>query len=201
VIILHLIVVSVTCGPWLLRRGRNKPTRSDAFGELFKALASVYESASAMKPEWHARWRERDGDSVPSKYDFGNALAVSAARDMRYAIVLLQRNRWKSVVQPLFAEYDREAWSNFVSVSANISVTLLTIGEEYIDLLFEDERDWIESAVEQFDEASRYRTMSARAEMPMERLIAEATYLPVYIAIQLSDRLLDRLRFEAGKLN
>lgn len=200
-LILHLIIVAVLPGAALLRRGRNKPTRHDAFSDLFGALAALYESAARMKPEWQENWRHRDTAMLPQKYGFGNVLAESAARDMRYAIFLLQRYRWKSVVQPLFDEYDEDAWENLVAVASSMSMTLIAIGEDHIDLLYDDERDWIQNAIEQFDDAMRYRTISARTETPMSRVIAEGTYLPVYIAIQLSDRLIERLRYEAGKIS
>lgn len=195
---LHLMAIALASATLLLRRSRRGPTREDVFIELFRTLALLYESASRMKPDWHAAWLKRDAMALPPKYEIGSVLVASAARDMRHATILLQRNRWKSVVEPLFAEYDFDAWDAFTSVSSMIASTLLDIGDRHADLLLNDERDWIQSAVEQFDEAVRLRRMSVSSGAPSTRVVAEGAYLPVYVAIQLSDRLIDRLRFEAG---
>lgn len=202
VLIFHLLVISLMTRPALFRRSRKPaPTRDDAFAELFQALAGLYASAARMKPEWIERWDCHYTDELPPKYHFGNDQAAMAARDMRYAIMLLQRHRWKSVVQPLFAEYDERAWQAFVTTSAHMSQVLIQIIDSYSYLLMEDEQDWISSAIEQFDEANRLRLKSSQSDIPAHRLIAEGTYLPVYIGIQLSDRLIERLRFEAGELD
>lgn len=199
-IILHVFAMALLPhGVFLLRRSRRRPTRRDAFAELFDALGSLYECASRLKPEWEDAWHNRHATTLPPKYAVDNDLAVSAARDMRHAIFLLQRHRWKSVVQPLFDHYDIDAWNAFVESSSCIPMQLVSIGDDYIDLLYEDERDWIVNAVEQFDDAIRHRAAAIRTDTPMHRVVAEGTYLPVHIAIQLSDRLIERLRYEEGK--
>ena len=76
---------------------------------------------------------------------------------------------------------------------------LLAIADRHLGLLREDEVDWINTAVEQFDEATRRRRRSAGIDTPRSQQIAEGAYQPIYIAIQLSDRLIERLRFEASQ--
>lgn len=200
-LILHLIHLYVMSNVGFLRRGRNKPSRSDAFEALFGTLGALYEGASNMKSEWRDVWIARKRERLPAKYDFGNELCLTASYDMRYATFLLQRYRWKSLVRPLFAEHDPQAWANFQNIASTMSTSLLIVGDEYIEQFFEDERDWIQSAIEQFDDARRTLTNGARNGASPARQIAEGTYLPLYIAIQLSDRFIERLRFEAGKVD
>jgi hypothetical protein len=186
--------------PLLFRRRRIRATREDAFADVFGTLAALYESAAGMKPEWQENWRTRRELRLPPKYEFGNSLATEGAQDMRFATHLLQRYRWKSVVMPLFDTFDSDAWQRFCDTASSISMTLVYLADTHVDLLFDDERDWIMSAVEQFDDATRRRARADGSATPLSRVIAEGTYLPVYIGIQLSDRLLERMRYEAGKL-
>jgi hypothetical protein len=65
--------------------------------------------------------------------------------------------------------------------------------------LREDEQDWIAGAVEQFDDATRRRKLAAADGTTRHRAVAEGTYLPVHIAIQLSERLIERLRADAAE--
>lgn len=193
-------------GTWLLsssillfRRDRNRPLRSDAYKDLFAALATLYEAAARLRPEWRDHWRDRRNGELPPKYEFGDEVAIDAAHDVRFATLLLQRYRWKSVVQPLFEEIDDPAWARFSATASEVSPTLLAVSDLHTERLREDEIDWINTAVEQFDEASRRRRMSANNDTPRSQQIAEGAYQPIYIAIQLSDRLIDRLRFEASQ--
>jgi hypothetical protein len=183
--------------PLLLRRGRRKPTRDDAFQELFALNARVYEAAARLKPHWHAEWSERTADDLPPKYAIEDPIAVAAARDMRYATALLQRNRWRSKVQPLFDTVDTAAWSAFQGIAANQSIALLDIADERIDLLLEDERDWIVATIEQLDAATLARRDAERTNAALSTFVAESVYQAIYIAIQLSDRLIDRRRQES----
>ena len=96
------LLVSTTL---LFRRGK-KPTRADAFQDVFDVLANVYAQAAALKDDWQADWPRRAERPLPPKYAFGNASAEAAAADMRFGTALGQRNRWKSVVEPLFADLE-----------------------------------------------------------------------------------------------
>jgi hypothetical protein len=186
--------------PVFFRRDRNRirAGREDAYRDLFATLALLYEAAARLRPEWRDRWRDRRDGELPPKYVFGNEIARDAAWDVRFATTLLQRYRWKSVVQPLFDEIDEPAWSRFTSAASEVSPALLAIADRYADVLRDDEIDWINVAVEQFDEATRRRRLSASNDIPRSRKIAEGAYQPIYIAIQISERLIERLRFEAS---
>jgi len=182
--------------PHLFRRGQQKAHRDDAFLELFELLARVYEQAGRLKPDWIRMWNERTQSELPPKYSFGDRIAVNAAHDMRFATALLHRHRWKSRVQPLMDRYDVASWSAFQGGSAHISVALLDVIQSRSDLLAGDERDWLENAIEQFDDATRRRRAAERAGEPASKLVAEGTYQVLYIAIQLSERLIERRHFE-----
>ena len=176
---------------------KDKPTRDDAFQELFDLLARLYEQGARLKPHWVAEWNSRGQNELPPKYAFGDRIAADAAHDMRFATALLQQNRWRSKVRPLFETYDVAAWSAFQGGAANMSVALLDIADTRAELLLADERDWIESAIEQYDDASRRRRESERTGTPQATLVAEGSYQALYIAILLSDRLIERRRYEA----
>ena len=181
------------------RRDRSGLTREAAYRDLFAALTTLFEAAAQLRPDWRDRWLDRREHELPPKYDFGDQIAEDAAYDLRYATSLLQRYRWKSVVQPLFAVIDDPAWSRFSATASEVSPVLLAIADRHQGLLREDEVDWINTAVEQFDEATRRRRRSAGPDTPRSQQIAEGAYQPIYIAIQLSDRLIERLRFEASQ--
>lgn len=183
----------------LFRRDRNRQLRAGAYQDLFAALANLYAAAALLRPEWSDLWRDRRGHALPPKYAFGDEMAANAAQDMRFATGLLQRYRWKSVVQPLFDDIDDPSWSRFSAAASQVSATLLAIADEHVERLREDELDWINTAVEQFDEATRRRRRTAAGEQPRSQSIAESAYQPIYTAIQLSDRLIERLRFEASQ--
>lgn len=199
IIIAHVTVVALAHSLNLFRRKRSSITREDAFRDVFDALGTLYESASQMKPEWSTEWGQRRQDSLPQKYDIGNGLAIDSAQDMRFAIRLLQRYRWKSVVSPLFEVVDDAAWSTFQNVAATISYTLASLSETHIERFYQDEQDWLVGAIEQFDEAKRHQSKSERDNLPVSQRVAEGVYEPVYAAIHLSDRLLERMRQEAAE--
>jgi hypothetical protein len=196
-LIVHLLAVLLLSTPALFRRTKQKITREDAFRDLFVVLQSLFEHAAHMKPRWQQEWQERDADGLPDKYCFGNALATDAAIDMRFASRLLHRNRWKSVVEPLFDEVDERAWNAFQDTADRLALALLNVSDSHIDRLLGDERDWVDAAVEQFDDATRRRRQSKQTDSPMSLQVAEGVYLPVYVAIQLADRLIERMRYEA----
>lgn len=181
------------------RRRQPSVTREDAFRDLFQQVAGLYEGAARMKPEWYATWRERRSDSLPEKYDIGSDLVVEGAQDMRFAIRLLQQNRWRSVVSPVFAVVDEAAWSAFQEVASRTSSALLALSEAHGDRLYQDEQDWVNAAIEQMDEATRLRRRNERDDIEMSQRVAEGVYQPVYAAIHLSDRLLERMRQEAAQ--
>jgi hypothetical protein len=183
--------------PALFRRNKNKLTRDDAFRDLFAIVQALFERASHMKPGWHAEWQERDASDLPAKYVLGSATAIEAAVDLRYATRLLHRNRWKSVVEPLFDEVNEQAWAAFQETADRLSYALVDASDAHFDRLLGDERDWITAAVEQFDDATRRRRQSKETNSNVSMQVAEGVYLPLYIAIQLSDRLIERLRYEA----
>ena len=192
-------VLLVSSSSLFFRRDRTRPARADAYRDLFATLATLYEAAARLRPDWRDRWRDRRDHELPPKYEFGDEIARDAAYDVRYASSLLQRYRWKSVVQPLFDEIDDPAWSRFAATASEVSPALLAIADRNSGLLREDEVDWINTAVEQFDEASRRRRRASASDTPRAQQIAEGTYQPTYIAIQLSERLIERLRFEASQ--
>lgn len=196
IVVLHTVLISIAGAATLFRRRQPSITREDAFRELFAVLAALYEGASRMKPEWNAQWQARRSEVLPEKYQIGSDLASDAAQDMRFAIRLLQRNRWKSVVSPLFDEIDENAWSEFRDVAANISYALASLSETHMERLYQDEQDWIVGAIEQFDDANRQRARRVD-DRPAHQSVAEGVYQPIYAAIHLSDRLLERMRYEA----
>jgi len=198
-LVLSISLVAASTLPGFFRRDRDriKTGRTDAYRDLFATLAMLYEAAARLRPDWRDRWRERRDGPIPPKYEFGNEIAADAAYDVRYATALLQRYRWKSVVQPLFDEIDEPSWSRFASAASEVSPALLALADQHESFLRDDELDWINVAVEQFDEATRRRRRSTTSGDPRARQIAEGAYQPIYIAIQLSERLIERLRFEA----
>jgi hypothetical protein len=195
-----LVGLLVATQPRLLfRRGGSKPTRDTAFQDLFDALDTLYESAAQLKPEWQTQWSDRTGSQLPPKYEFGNPTATTAAHAMRFATALLQRHRWRSQVQPLFESYDESAWARVQRAAGDLGHVLAATAENHADRLTAEERDWIEAAIEQFDEATRRRRLAARDNSPAHQRVAEGTYQALYLAVQLSDRLIERLRFEASQ--
>jgi hypothetical protein len=183
----------------LFRRGSGKPTRDDAFQDLFEALDTLYQSAAQLKPDWRTQWSNRSAGQLPPKYDFGNPTATAAAQAMRFATALLQRHRWRSQVQPLFESYDESAWARVQRAASDLAPVLAATAENHVDRLTGEERDWIEAAIEQLDEATRRRRLAERDNSPAHQRVAEGTYQALYLAIQLSDRLIERLRFEASQ--
>lgn len=196
-IALRLVAFAFPQSTFFFRRDRNRPTRADTYRDLFSALEALYEAAARLRPEWRDLWRDRRMQRLPPKYEAGDEMTINAAHDMRYATWLLQRYRWKSVVKPLFEDIDEPAWSRFAATASDISPALLAISDAHLERLREDEIDWINTAVEQFDEATRRRRRLTDTDASRSQQVAEGVYQPIYIAIHLSDRLIERLRYEA----
>jgi hypothetical protein len=196
-VLARAIPVLMMTTPALFRRNRQRTSRDDAFRDLFTLIQALFERASHLKPAWHAEWQERDDSELPEKYSFGSVTATEAAVDLRYATRLLHRNRWKSVVQPLFDEVNEQAWIAFQETADRLSYALVDASDTHYDRLLGDERDWITAAVEQFDDATRRRRQNQQSNVSLATQVAEGVYLPLYIAIQLSDRLIERMRYEA----
>lgn len=175
------------------RRSKPRITRDDAFAELFSVLASVYEAAAAMKADWRSDWDTRTDEDLPIRYSFGNPVATEGGTSTRFAVRLLQRNRWKSRVDPIFAEYDSATFQRFESVASAVSGQLIDVSERHRNLLLEDELDWLTAAVEQFDDATRQRRKRAALGSASPQDVAAAIYQPIYVAIQLAERLAERL--------
>ncbi len=185
--------VALMIPSFAFRRSKPKPSHDDAFAELFDALASIYDAAAEMKPEWRADWEVRTEGALPIRYGFGNPVAADGGYDTRFAVRLLQRNRWKSLVEPLFGEEDVERLAGFSAVAGSASRRLAEIADDHASRLRDDEIDWINAAIEQLDEATRQRrkVVALGAVTPAD--VAAAVYQPVYIAVQLADRLAERL--------
>lgn len=189
---LGILAASLMPG-FVFRRSRSKPSHDDAFVDLFGALASVFAAAADMKPEWRRAWEERDSEPLPVRFGFGSAVAADGGHDLRFAVRLLQRNRWKSRIDPLFTDSDVALLADFEAAVGAISGRLLALADAHSDQLRDDEVDWINAAVEQFDEATRQRRKAVALNQLTPSDIAAAVYQPVYIAIQLGDRLAERL--------
>lgn len=187
----------VTVQPGLFRRGRNRPTRSAAFDDVFDAVATIFEAAARVKPEWGQAWQGRRSDPLPPRYAPVEGRARDAAHELRFARALLQRNRWRSIVEPMFTAADEDAWLGFAQSVAPMATNLLAIRDVHASRLRDDEVDWIDDAIEQFSDAWRQVLRADASGAPIERRIAEGMYLHLYLALQLGDRFLDRVCMEA----
>jgi hypothetical protein len=196
---LRLAALAIPQSASFFRRDRQRPTRADAYRDLFSALEVLFETAARLRPEWRELWRDRRTQPLPPKYESVDEMTTNAAHDLRYATWLLQRYRWKSVVKPLFEDIDEPAWSRFAATASDISPSLLALSDTHLERLREEEIDWINTTVEQFDEATRRRRRLTDTDAPRSQQVAEGVYQPIYIAIQLSDRLIERLRYEAAQ--
>lgn len=190
-------------GTSTLLRFWKKPSRDEryeAYTELFATLASLYQLAAGLKQEWIQQWEYRREVELPPKYrpeNFEHPGGRNAAYDLKFATKLLQQNRWKSKVQPLFETVDKSAWIQLRNALHEISPTLLGIKDVYVEYLGPAEIEWINNAVEQFDQVRHDLRISERDEAPSSRVVADTTYGTVYTAMQLSDRLVEHLRQEA----
>lgn len=195
-----MAVLWVATQPGLFGRRRRKdarPIRDEAFDDLFRALNDFYAVVAALRPEWQRAWEQREQMELPKSLSFGPDWVSAAGRDMRFALALLHRYRWKSRVSPLFADYDERSWIQLRAASTSLSPQLLALADQHRDALYLDEIDWINAAAAEMDEVSRRRRKSEHDEMVIHQLIAETSYAATMAAINLSERLLARLRHEA----
>lgn len=183
--------------PSLFRRKRDKPTRETAFAEIFDLSAHIFAAAGDVRPEWADRWQTRmDVAPIPLQ-ELLSGRASSAVSDLRFARTLLQRNRWKSMVEPMFAESDEPQWTTFARAVAPTGERLLILREEHGSRLREDERDWLDASVEQFGDAWSHVVRAEQIGVPLPQRIAEGIYLHVYHGVQLSERFIERARQDA----
>ena len=194
------VILQLAAPAFLFWKRSNVDERREAvFNQLYDVLAAVYESAAYLKPEWAERWDQRRQAELPPKFSQETVLperTIDAVRELRYARSLLQRHRWRSVKQPLFAEIDPVAWAALQRRLQMVSVELLQVEEENTESLRQDESDWIARAVEGFDNARAYLRTAERSQEPLDRQVANSAYVAIHLAIQLSERLIERQRFE-----
>lgn len=191
--------------PALLRFFRSEPedeNRQEAFSTIFEITSIALQTAAELKPEWTQQWHERTERDLPPKYQpdqFIHPDAVDAAYDTRYGYALLQRNRWRSKIEPLFATVDHDSWSRVRATVERLSPALINARERYWDSLRIDERSWIDRAVEGLDDARYMLRQADRREIPQSELVSETTFRLIYVTVQLSETMLDRLREDAAE--
>ncbi len=199
-----LMLASALSTPLLFwRRGNDDDIRREAvFAAAYDILADLYETTATLKPEWSANWEARRTIELPPRYD-GNTIlpdrTIQAIQETRFARMLLQRHRWRSVRQPLFESVDPIAWA---AVQRTMQVTparLLGMEEEHAGAIYSEEVDWISRAVEGFDNARTYLRSAERAGEPVERQVSNAAYVSIHLSLQLSDRFIQRQSFELLK--
>jgi len=167
-----------------------------AFAAVFDVTSSIVEAAGSLKPEWRGQWSNRGSIVLPPKYELIDDATADVVRDIRFANALLQRNRWKSRVEPLFDATEEPAWTSFRSVASTAAPQLLAARDQFSGLFLEDERDWLDDAIEQLDDAWRMLVRDERDNLALERRIAQGAYLYVYLAIQIAERFIERIRME-----
>lgn len=201
IVALHLPAVAAHGSTVFFRRKPRQDPRQDAYAELFAAVAQVYEQTARLKPHWRAQWECRREAELPPKHQPQNLpspLAVEAAYDLKAGRALLYHNRWRSQTQPLFAELDRAAWMALRGEVLQFPVLMMHIRDQHLDHLRADELDWLDRAVETFDQA-RYQLRQAERDDAAEALlVANTAFTALYAATSLSTRLIDRLRYESG---
>jgi hypothetical protein len=185
--------------PGLFRRSRERFTRTDAIQDLFGVTSSIIDAVAQLKPEWREQWQRRVADELPPRYELLDARTADAVRDLRFARSLLQRNRWRSQVEPIFSDGDEQAWRVFASIAGTTTAALLHVREAHQARFLGDELDWIDDAIEQFSDARRQILRAENLAFPLSRRASEGAYLHVYLAIQLSERFIERVRMEAAE--
>jgi hypothetical protein len=199
---LQLVALATLVGSALFfrRKGKQDP-RAEAYRELFAILTELYESAARLKPLWVARWERRREEELPPKHqpeNLPNPLAVEAAYDLKFGRALLYQNRWRSQTQPLFDDLDRGAWMMLRAEIIQLPIGLMQLRDSYADHLRADELDWLDRAVEAFDQARYQLRQAERDDATDAQLVADAAFTALYATTTLSTRLIDRLRYEAG---
>lgn len=200
-LLLHTAIIASLLSPDLLfwKRNTGDEEREAVFNTVYDVVADLYASAASLKPRWSDDWQERHRIKLPPKFEQDEMLperTVRAAQEMRFARMLLQRNRWRSVRQPLFEEVDHGAWASLQRNLQIVPANLLTIREEHIEYIRLDEIEWLERAIEGFDNARTYLRTADRAGEPLDRQVANSAYVSVHTSLQLSDRFIERQRFE-----
>lgn len=200
----HLLglFVNLMPGLFLFRRDRDDHERDAALAEIFGALSVVYESAALLKEPWTEQWEQRADTKLPPKYNgvlMGNARALEAAQELRFATALLHQNRWRSKVEPLFETVDRPAWSRVERTLQQITPALGAIQDTHASMLREDESGWIDHAIERFDEVRLNLRSAERRDVPAAERVSITTFGMVLVASQLSYNFLERLRQEAAE--
>lgn len=200
-LVVPCLIVAVAPASFLFRRGRDTAEeRYEAFDQILSLNESIYEAAAMLKPHWQRRWHARHEIELPPRFDprnFTHPAAENAAKSLRFGSRLLHQNRWASQVQPLFAEIDHRAWSNMRSTLAHSSVTLVAIQDQYGDALRTDESGWVDGAVEQLHQTRRYLSRANHSDEP--EVVSQTTFRTVYVAVQLSTQILDRMRQDAAE--
>lgn len=201
-IALHMpLLVLLGGAPLFFRRKPRQDPRQDAYAELFAAVAQIYEQTARLKPHWRAQWERRREAELPPKYqpeNLSNPIAVDAAYDLKVGRALLYQNRWRSQTQPLFSELDRAAWMALRGEVLQFPVLLMHLRDLHLDHMRADELDWLDRAVETFDQA-RYQLRQAERDDGSEaQLVADTAFSALFAATNLSARLIERLRYEAG---
>lgn len=202
--LIHGLALAATLSPQLLfwKRGKNDGQREEFFTALYDVVAEVYETSANLKPEWSESWNARHMHHLPPKFEFDQMLparTILAAREMRFARALLQRHRWRSVRQPLFEDVDPVAWAALQRRLHIVTSDLMEVQEAHIENVRQDEGDWISRAVEGYDQARLFLRSAERNDEPLERQVSSAAYLAIHLGVQLSDRLIERQRFELSK--
>ena len=200
----HTMFIATTLSPQLMfwKRGKGDEAREAMFTTLYDTVAGMYESAAYLKPQWAETWDGRQQLSLPPRYEQNEMLpprTLLAAREIRFARSLLQRNRWRSVRQPLFEVVEPGSWSTLQRSLQTVPSNLLVIEEQHFESIRQDEVDWIAKAVEGFDNARAYIRTAERTGEPLDRQVANSAYVAVHLTLQLSDRFIERQCFELTK--
>jgi hypothetical protein len=181
------------------KRGGESDQREAALNEIYASLSATYEAVANLKPEWSEAWAIRHSQTLPPKFEDEDdlpAATIDAVREVRFARSLLQRHRWRSVRQPLFANIEPAAWATLQRRLQMVSPELLSIQDAHVEQLRQDEVDWIARAVEGYDNARLHIRSAERDGEPIERQVASSAYVALHLALQLSDRFIERQRFE-----
>lgn len=181
------------------KRGGENDQREAAFNDIYACLSATYETVANLKPAWSEAWASRHSQSLPPKFEDEDdlpAATIDAVREVRFARSLLQRHRWRSVRQPLFEGIEPVALATLQRRLQMVSPELLALQDAHREQLRQDEIEWIERAVEGYDKARLQARAAERDGEPIERQVASSAYVALHLTIQLSDRFIERQRFE-----
>lgn len=181
------------------KRGGATDQREAALNDIYAILSATYETVANLKPEWSDSWASRHSQSLPPKFkDKADlpAATIDAVRELRFARSLLQRHRWRSVRHPLFEGIEPPALATLQRWLQMVSPELLAVQDAHREHLRQDEIEWIERAVEGYDKARLHARAAERDGEPIERQAANSAYVALHLALQLSDRFIERQQFE-----